>query len=641
MNRMLRDMFLGLFVALALSTNFSRLAANESTELTKALSFKPRQADVNYEKVSADEVGKCKLEKVARDDGKGFWVTGPAGQPLRWFVDTNGDNKPDRWCYFNAGDEVYRESDTNFNGTADEYRWLNTEGMRWGIDSDEDGTIDSWRIISAEEISYEVIQALATGDIKRFQRLLPTEAQIEGLALGSAMTDSLKARVQTARDQFPGWMRQQQLVTATSRWTNFGADKPGIVPAGTAASKQDIVVYENAVALFDNDGEARQLIIGTLIQVDGSWRLASLPRKVGDNATSEDTGVFFNVSYNPRGQNSTAETEMGISKSLEALVVELQGIDDKLNGDVNDKASLHARRADVLDKLIASAQSADDRAIWIEQMADTVSAAAQIGEYPDGTNRLRKFSAKLKENGADASSLAYVEFRRITAEHNLDMQQPGAKFEELNEAYLASLRGFIEEYPQAEDSAEAILQIALAAEFNGDAKEAARWYDRAAKGYASSDSGKKAAGALRRLNLEGKPFSIAGTTLDGKTFNSNAFRDRPVVYHCWASWCEGCKADMRALKELQAKYAKHKLLIVGVNLDKERAQADQFIKQNPYPWPHIHDPGGLDSSLATSYGILTLPVNIVVDKNGNVVKSGAHWTELDRIIDQLVKPPVK
>jgi thiol-disulfide isomerase/thioredoxin len=626
-----------LYWALIAAITGSSVSASDNQELVRALSFKPRQADVNYEKVDPSDVAQCKLERISREDGKGFWITGPSGQPLRWFVDTNGDNKPDRWCYFKHGVEVYRESDTDFNGTADEYRWLNIEGTRWGIDSNEDGVVDSWVLISAEEVTSEAIQALANKDAKRFERLLLSQQQLDSLGLGPAMKENIWKRVQNAKEQFPRWMGDQKLVTSGSRWTNFGADKPGLVPAGTEGSSKDVVVYENAVALFEDSGEARQLIIGTMIQIDGGWRLASLPRLVGDQSTMEESGVFFNASFNPKGAGPTTDGQLGMSRIMETLVNELQEIDSKLAAAGGSRELWHGKRADVLEKLVAHSVSAEDRRIWIEQLADTVSAAAQVGEYPNGVRRLREFSTKLKDTDASPNAVAYVAFRTITADHNLKMQIPNAKYDELNESYLNQLREFIQQYPQADDSAEAMLQIALSAEFTGDVKEAMKWYGQASKSFASTDAGKKAAGAVRRMSMTGKPFPIAGPTLDDRSFNSNAYKGGPVVYHLWASWCESCKADMRALKELQAKYARHKLRIVGINLDNDRRTAVEFTKQNPYPWINIHDPGGLESSLAVNYGILTLPVNIVVDKDGNVVKSGVHWTDLDRVIQELIK----
>ncbi len=69
----------------------------------------------------------------------------------------------------------------------------------------------------------------------------------------------------------------------------------------------------------------------------------------------------------------------------------------------------------------------------------------------------------------------------------------------------------------------------------------------------------------------------------------------------------------------------------------EAQQGAEFLKQNPYPWVHLYDEGGLDSTLAVAYGVLTLPANFVVDKDGKVVTSSVHWTELDRVIEELIK----
>ena len=65
-------------------------------------------------------------------------VKNGAGQMLRIFVDTNADNTVDQWSYYKDGVEVYRDIDSNHNGKADQCRWLNTAGTRWGIDKNED-----------------------------------------------------------------------------------------------------------------------------------------------------------------------------------------------------------------------------------------------------------------------------------------------------------------------------------------------------------------------------------------------------------------------------------------------------------------------------------------------------------------------
>ena len=70
------------------------------------------------------------------------------------------------------GLEVYRDIDADFNGKPDQCRWFNTAGTRWGLDTNEDGKIDRWKEISAEEASDELVRALGRERPTRFARLL-------------------------------------------------------------------------------------------------------------------------------------------------------------------------------------------------------------------------------------------------------------------------------------------------------------------------------------------------------------------------------------------------------------------------------------------------------------------------------------
>src|SRR5690606_6432982 len=131
-------------------------------------------------------------------------------------------------------------------------RGLSTEGIRWGIDKNEDGTIDSWKMISAEEVTSEVVRAAAARDAAKFQRLLSSDAEIASLGLGQTKADSLRQHVADAAAQFSEWASGQNVVSSKSKWTNFGAEKPGLVPAGTEGSEKDLIVYENVVALLED-----------------------------------------------------------------------------------------------------------------------------------------------------------------------------------------------------------------------------------------------------------------------------------------------------------------------------------------------------------------------------------------------------
>src|SRR5262249_58200543 len=98
----------------------------------------------------------------------------------------------DTWSYYKDGVEVYREIDTNMNGKPDQFRWFNAGGMKWGVDSNEDGRIDAWKAISAEEVSQELLQACVAHDFARFQALLITDAEVKQLELPADQAGRLR-----------------------------------------------------------------------------------------------------------------------------------------------------------------------------------------------------------------------------------------------------------------------------------------------------------------------------------------------------------------------------------------------------------------------------------------------------------------
>ena len=125
-------------------------ALGATPSVDQALKLSPMQKDVECDLPNAADAKTCTIKGEKQGEQSAWVVRDGNGQILRRFVDTNGDNVVDQWCYYFRGIEVYRDVDQNFNGKADQYRWLNTAGSRWGLDENEDGKVDSWKSISAE-----------------------------------------------------------------------------------------------------------------------------------------------------------------------------------------------------------------------------------------------------------------------------------------------------------------------------------------------------------------------------------------------------------------------------------------------------------------------------------------------------------
>jgi hypothetical protein len=238
-------------VASLLLAAWSGQTAHAAPTVADALKLTPVQKEIEFTTPAKDAIEQCTIKPEKFDNHTGWVIRDKTGQILRRFVDTNADNVVDQWCYYQDGIEIYRDIDADFNGKPDQCRWFNTAGTRWGLDTNEDGKIDRWKEISAEEASDELIHALSAKDPARFTRLLLTTDELKALGLGETRSEDLKSKITAAPEQFHKLLAGQKTVGTDARWLQFGGARPGIMPAGTDGSTKDVVIYDNAVVVAE------------------------------------------------------------------------------------------------------------------------------------------------------------------------------------------------------------------------------------------------------------------------------------------------------------------------------------------------------------------------------------------------------
>ncbi|MFN5756552.1 MAG: tetratricopeptide repeat protein, partial [Planctomycetia bacterium] len=477
------------------------LAATASAQPTVeyALGLSPFQKNVDFDKVSAEDAKNCSI-KMDKEGGVNAWVVrGPRGEVLRSFADTNGDRVVDRWSYYKDGAEVYRDIDSNHNAKADQARWLNAGGSRWGVDEDENGTLDAWKSLSAEEATAELVEALRSRDPAVLARLLPGKADLEAAGFAEPRLSELADRVAAAQKSFPvvAAAAQKQLGAAV-RWNNMLAPQPGVLPAGADGVAKDVVAYDNVVALVDAEGgKGGQVYVGSLVRVGDTWRPIDLPQVPGAQGELADSVGFFSPRIADRGVSELGGQE---SEKLKPILATLREIEGKLSASsAQSRPGLLAEQANLLGPVVAAAEAAE-QPFWVKQLAETVAAGVQEGALPDGIDRLERLATAV---AADDSLAAFVAFRLASARYAANMQQSGADIGKVQSAWLDELKQFVEKYPKAPDAAEAMLQMGIADEFSGDEKQALARYTAIVADFPESPSAKKARGAARRLESVG------------------------------------------------------------------------------------------------------------------------------------------
>jgi len=637
--------------------NLPLIATAAKPTVKEALSLSPVQKDVEYDVPEAKDSEKCTIEAETVGGITGWVVRTSGGQILRRFLDTNGDNRVDQWCYFQDGLEVYRDIDSNFNNKADQYRWLGTGGTRWGLDEDENSRIDSWKVISAEEVTAEIVAALRDRDAARFQRLLLTADELKSIGLGTKQAADVAEKIQNANKTFGEIARQQKVVTSGSEWIHFCANKPGIVPAGTEGATKDFVVYDNVTAVVQTPNNAvmvaakggaekaaqgatanakhTQVAIGTLMKVGDTWKTFDLPKNLLGDQKDAAIGYFFQPQVAAPPEAEIPAGAGNITAEMKKLVEDLEQLEKRLvSAKPADQGRMNAQRADLLDKIFPLAPAAD-REIWVKQYAESVATAIQSGSFPDGIRRLQTLLTSVAQQPGSEVLSPYIKFRLLTAQYNFDIGQKDANYEKVTSKYQDDLKDFVSTYAKSPDAAEAMLQLAINAEFSGKTDDAISWYTRITTDFPKDDLTPKAIGAKRRLESVGKVIPLTGKTLEGQAFDLTKAKGKIVLVHYWATWADTGLPDLATIKSVLGKYGKD-FYAVGVNLDNNSKEAIDYVRKEKLSWPQLYEQGGMDSPLATNLGVLTLPTMILVGKDGRVINRNINAGELDAELKKLL-----
>jgi peroxiredoxin len=591
--------------------------------------YVPKQKDVEYETPKPEEYAKCKVEVERRGKGSGWVVLGPAGQVLRKFLDTDGDNKMDQWRFYNQGVEVYRDIDSNANDKVDQSRWLNLGGSRWGIDQNEDGRIDAWKILSAAEASKEAVRAMVAGDDDALQLVMVNAADLKAVGLSPPIAAKLLESSADAGKKARAVVSKSRSLNAQSKWVRFDALMPSTIPEDEEKATGDLQVYENAMAIIESQGKFVGVQIGEMIRVGEVWKLTQIPQPIEENGVHVTAG---GVLMQPLVTAAGGAANTGTSPEVEKLLVELQTIEQGLmkpNADRTAVKTLMGRRADLLRRAIELAETDDEKLLLTKQMIDGYALAAQMGTFPDGAADLRAMELDLRRRNPKSALVPYVAYRRIQAQYYVELQQAEKdKASEVQKEWVKGMEDFLKEFPDSEDGADAMLLLAHHEELSGRTREAADWYQRLARDRAKTDSGLRATGALRRLDLKGKPLVLNGPGIDGGAVDIRSYRGKTVLVVFWASEYRVCEEDLPQLRALYQEYRAKGFEILGVCLDSQKETVKPFLSQHRMTWGQIYQPGGLNAPAAMNYGVVSLPTMFLVNSEGIVISRNATVQEV-------------
>ncbi|MGR6502502.1 TlpA disulfide reductase family protein [Shewanella sp. Koi 1] len=117
----------------------------------------------------------------------------------------------------------------------------------------------------------------------------------------------------------------------------------------------------------------------------------------------------------------------------------------------------------------------------------------------------------------------------------------------------------------------------------------------------------------------------AAPSLEHQVFDANnqsvsltEFKGKVVYVDFWASWCGPCRKSFPWMNAMAQKYREQGLAVVAINLDTDKALADEFLQQVPATFTVRFNPEG---DVARSFDLLGMPSSFMFNRQGELVKS--------------------
>jgi len=119
-------------------------------------------------------------------------------------------------------------------------------------------------------------------------------------------------------------------------------------------------------------------------------------------------------------------------------------------------------------------------------------------------------------------------------------------------------------------------------------------------------------------------FDFTMKDVSGKDISLSQYKGKVILLDFWATWCGPCKIEIPGFVELQDKYGKDGLQVIGVSVDDTPEQLVPYVKQLKMNYVVLQGLGHDD--MQDAYGPLVgIPTTVLISRDGKMCAKHAGF----------------
>lgn len=125
------------------------------------------------------------------------------------------------------------------------------------------------------------------------------------------------------------------------------------------------------------------------------------------------------------------------------------------------------------------------------------------------------------------------------------------------------------------------------------------------------------------------------STITGQAISYENYRGRVLILDFFATWCQPCRESIPHLVEMNRKYGRQGLHILGLNVDED---SDRVVKAFTDEFKVNYPLALVGNSTMVGFGVRSVPVIFLIDKKGSIAEIYRGYSrETGRSMEQSIK----